>query len=124
VPNIKELKGEIFREAHETTYSIHQGGNKMYQDLKATCWWYGIKRDVAEYITLYDTCQRVKAEHQRSNGLLQPLQMPEWKWKEIDMDFIMGLPRSQSRYDSLLVIVDQLAKVAHFMPVKTIYTRL
>jgi hypothetical protein len=44
VPNVNELKDKILREAHESTYSIHQGGNKMYHDLKATYWWYGIKR--------------------------------------------------------------------------------
>jgi hypothetical protein len=64
VPNVKELKEKIFREAHESAYSIHPGGNKMYHDLKATYWWYGMKRDVAEYVALCDTCQRVKAQHQ------------------------------------------------------------
>jgi hypothetical protein len=48
--------------------------------------------------------------------------VPEWKWKEIAMDFIVGLPRSQSGYDSIWVIVDQLTKVAHFIPVKTTYS--
>jgi hypothetical protein len=64
VPNVKQLKDKILREAHESPYSIHPGGNKMYHDLKATYWWYGMKRDVAEYVALYDTCQRVKAKHQ------------------------------------------------------------
>jgi hypothetical protein len=56
VPNIKELKDKILREAHESAYSIHPGGNKLYHDLKATYWWYGIKRDVTEYVALCDTC--------------------------------------------------------------------
>jgi hypothetical protein len=64
VPNVKELKAKILRKAHESAYSIHPGGNKMYQDLKATYWWYGIKRDVVEYVALCDTCQKVKVEHQ------------------------------------------------------------
>jgi hypothetical protein len=56
VPSIKELKDKIIREAHESDYSIHPRGNKMYHDLKATYWWYGMKRDVAEYVTLCDSC--------------------------------------------------------------------
>jgi hypothetical protein len=64
VPNVKKLKDKILCEAHELAYSIHPGGNKMYQDLKATYWWYGMKRVVAEYVALCDTCQQVKAEHQ------------------------------------------------------------
>jgi hypothetical protein len=94
----------------------------MYHDPKATYWWYGMKRDVAEYVALCDTCQRVKAEHQRPAGLLQPLQVPEWKWEEIAMDFVMGLPRTQSGYDSIWVIVDRLIKAAHFIPIKTTYS--
>jgi hypothetical protein len=56
VPNIKELKVKILREAHEFAYSIHPRGNRMYHDLKATYWWYDMKRDVAEYVALCDTC--------------------------------------------------------------------
>jgi hypothetical protein len=89
VPNIKGLKDKIFREAHESTYSIHPGGNKMYHDIKATYWWYGMKRDIAKYVSLCDTAQRVETKHQRHAGLLQPLQVPEWKWEEIAIDFAM-----------------------------------
>jgi hypothetical protein len=60
VSNVKELKERILREAHESAYSIHPGGNKMYNDLKATYRWYSMKRDNAEYVALCDTCQRVK----------------------------------------------------------------
>jgi hypothetical protein len=64
VPNVKDLKEKILCEAHESPYSIHPRGNKMYHDLKATYWWYGMKRDVAEYVALCDTCLRVKSKHQ------------------------------------------------------------
>jgi hypothetical protein len=93
----------------------------MYQDLKQKYWWYGLKRDVAAHVAMCDVCQRVKAEHQRPTGLLHPLKIPGWKWKEIGMDFITGLPRTSKGYDSIWVIVDRLTKVAHFIPVKTTY---
>jgi hypothetical protein len=64
VPNIKELKDKILCEAHESAYSIYSRGNRMYHDLKATYWWYGLKRDVAEYVAPCNNCQQVKAEHQ------------------------------------------------------------
>jgi hypothetical protein len=57
VPTVKELKDKVLCETHESAYSIHLGGNKMYHDLKATYWWYGMKRDVTKYVTLCDTCQ-------------------------------------------------------------------
>ena len=93
----------------------------MYLDLKEKYWWYGLKRDVAEYVALFDTCQRVKVEYQRPAGLLQPMKILEWKWEEVGMDFIVGLSCTQRGYDSICVIVDRLTKVAHFLPVKTTY---
>jgi hypothetical protein len=68
-----------------------------------------------------DVCQRVKVEHQRPAGLLHTLKIPEWKWEEIGMDFIVGLPRTPARYDSIWVIMDRLTKVAHFISLKTNY---
>jgi hypothetical protein len=68
-----------------------------------------------------DTCQRTKAEHQKPVGLLQPLPVPKWKWEEIGMDFVTGLPRTQKGNDSIWVIIDRLTKVAHFIPVKTTF---
>jgi hypothetical protein len=73
VPEDKTIREAILSEAHESAYSIHPRSTKMYLDLKEKYWWYGLKRDVAEYVALCDTCQRVKAEHQRLAGLLQPM---------------------------------------------------
>ncbi|WVZ81101.1 hypothetical protein U9M48_028517 [Paspalum notatum var. saurae] len=84
VANIKSIRDLILKEAHETAYSIHPGSEKMYQDLKQKFWWYVMKREVAEYVVLCDICQRVKAEHQKPAGLLQPLKITEWKWEEIE----------------------------------------
>jgi hypothetical protein len=91
--------------------------------LKQKYWWYGLKRDVAAHVAKCDVCQRVKAEQQRPARLLHPLKIPEWKWEEIGMDFIVGLPRTLAGYDSIWVIMDRLTKVAHFIPVRTNYTR-
>nr|GEU46592.1 putative reverse transcriptase domain-containing protein [Tanacetum cinerariifolium] len=61
---------------------------------------------------------KVKAEHQKSSGLLQKPEILEWKWEKITMDFVSGLPRTPSGYDSIWVIVDRLTKSAHFLPMK------
>jgi hypothetical protein len=57
VPSIDELKQLILKEAHNTPYSIHPGGTKMYQDLKEQFWWHGMKREIAFYIARCDVCQ-------------------------------------------------------------------
>ncbi|WVZ75537.1 LOW QUALITY PROTEIN: hypothetical protein U9M48_023580 [Paspalum notatum var. saurae] len=111
VPNVDSIRKLILSEAHDTAYYIHPGSTKMYYDLKERFWWNGMKRAVAEYVAICDTCQRVKAEHQRPAGLLQPLKVPEWKWEEITMDFIVGLPRTQKCYNSIWVVVDRLTKL-------------
>jgi hypothetical protein len=80
-----------------------------------------MKKEIAQYVARCDTCQRTKAEHQKPPGLLQPFPVPEWKWEEIGMDFVTGLPRTQKGNDSIWVIIDHLTKVAHFIPVKTTF---
>jgi len=121
VPKDFELRKQIFDEAHTSQLSIHHGSNKMYQDLKQQFWWTRMKREIAKYVSECDICRRVKASHLRPAGTLQPLSIPEWKWEDISMDFIVGLPRTQKGYDSIWVIVDRLTKAAHFLPVKTTY---
>ena len=68
-------------------------------------------------------CQRVKAEYHHLAGILQPNLIPSWKWNIISMDFIVGLPLTPRQHDAIMVIVDQLTKVAHFSPVKSSYTK-
>jgi hypothetical protein len=80
-----------------------------------------MKKEIAQYVARCDTCQQTKAEHQKPAGLLQPLPIPEWKWEEIGMDFVTGLPRTQKGNDSIWVIIDRLTKVTHFILVKTTF---
>jgi len=92
----------------------------MYQDLKPLFWWTKMKKEIAAFVARCDNCYRVKAVHMKA-GLLQPLSIPGWKWEEVSMDFISGLPTSVKGYDSIWVIVDHLTKVARFIPVRTDY---
>jgi hypothetical protein len=80
-----------------------------------------MKADIARFVAHCDTCQRIKAEHQKPAGLLQPLPIPVWKWDEVGMDFVVGFPKTQKGHDSIWVIVEQLTKIAHFLPVRTTY---
>ncbi|KAK8701276.1 hypothetical protein V6N13_019666 [Hibiscus sabdariffa] len=122
VPDDEELKQAILKEAHSSPYAMHPGGDKMYQNLKERYRWFGMKKDISDYVAKCLTCQQVKAEHQHPSGLLQPIKIPEWKWERITMDFVVGLPLTPSKKDSVWVIVDRLTKSAHFIPVRKNYT--
>jgi hypothetical protein len=65
-----------------------------------------MKREIAKYVSECDICQRVKASHLKTASILQPLPIPSWKWEDISMDFIVGLPNTSQRHDSIWVIVD------------------
>jgi hypothetical protein len=119
VPKDFELCRKIIHEAHCSRYSIHPRTNKMYQDLKNNFWWTRMKREIVKYVVGCDICRRIKTDHLRRAGNLQPLSIPEWKWEDTCMDFIVGLPRTSRGYDSIWVIVDRLTKSAHFIPVCT-----
>ncbi|XP_052736657.1 uncharacterized protein LOC128197864 [Vigna angularis] len=77
----------------------------------------GMKRDMAHFVASCLTCQKAKVEHQRPGGLLQPLEIPEWKWDSIAMDFVTHLPRTIRKHDAIWVIVDRLTKSAHFLAI-------
>jgi hypothetical protein len=114
-----ELCRKIMDEAHRSRYSIHPGTNKMYQDFKKNFWWTRMKREIAKYVSECDTSRRVKADHLRLTENLQPLSIPEWKWENIYMDFIVGFPRTSHGYNSIWVIMNCLTTLAHFIPIST-----
>ena len=80
-----------------------------------------MKKEITAYVARCDTCSSVKADHLKLARLLQPLSVLGWKWEEISMDFIVGLPTTQKGFASIWVIVDRLTKSTHFIPVKTNY---
>ena len=90
-------KNKIMEEAHDTKYSVHPGGTKMYWDLREVYWWIGMKREIVKFVAQCLTCQKVKAEHSRPVGPLQPLPILEWKWEHVTMDCVPSLPRTPNR---------------------------
>ncbi|GKV13390.1 hypothetical protein SLEP1_g24400 [Rubroshorea leprosula] len=119
VPRDHALRHEIMGDAHNTSYTVHPGSTKMYRDLRNTFWWRNMKREIDKFVSQCLTCQKVKVEHQRLLWKLQPLPIPQWKWKNITMDFVMGLLRTLKGNDSIWVIVDRMTKSAHFLPYQT-----
>jgi hypothetical protein len=115
VPKNPELRKKILDEAQLSKFSMHPGSNKMYHDLRSLYWWTRMKREIAKYVSECDTCQRIKASHLKVAGTLQPLPIPSWKWEDICMDFIMGVPSTSRHHDSIWVIADRLTKTAHFL---------
>jgi hypothetical protein len=73
VPKNDELRRKILDEAHQSKLSIHLGSNKMYHDLCQLYWWPNMKQDITRYIAKCDICGRVKVDHLRTSGFLQPL---------------------------------------------------
>ncbi|KAJ8637477.1 hypothetical protein MRB53_011744 [Persea americana] len=116
VPAQEDLKQVVMFEAHHTRYYVHPGSTKMYRNLKGRSWWNNMKREIASYVSSCLTCQRVKFEHKKPPGLLHPLYIPKWKWEDLTMDFVSGLPRTRRQHDAIWVIVDRLTKSAHFLP--------
>ncbi|GJT49880.1 putative reverse transcriptase domain-containing protein [Tanacetum coccineum] len=103
LPCYGDLRTVIMHESHKSKYSIHPGSDKMYQDMKKLYWWPNMKADIATYVNKCLTCAKVKAEHQRPSGLLVQPKIPEWKWDNITMDFVMKLPKTSQGYDTIWV---------------------
>jgi len=110
IPDNNDLKKLILEESHRSSLSIHPGATKKL------FWWSGLKRDVAQFVYACLTYQKSKVEHQKPTGLLTPLDVPEWKWDSIFMDFVTSLPNTPRGHDLIWVVVDRLTKSAHFIP--------
>ena len=79
VPKDEVLKKEILEEAHRFKYTIHPDSDKMYQDLRGLYWSDNMKNEIAQYVQTCLVCQQVKTKYQKPSGLLQHLEIPEWK---------------------------------------------
>ncbi|KAL5563636.1 hypothetical protein UlMin_033383 [Ulmus minor] len=113
IPNDEELRKQLLEDAHTTPYSVHPGATKMYKDMKQGFWWSGMKKDVANYIAKCLVCQKIKAEHQCPTGVLQSIEIPEWKWEQISMDFVVGLPKTTNGYDARIFYLSR-SLIRHF----------
>ena len=96
VPNEDGLGNQIFAESHESHYLIHPVSTKMYLDLREVFLWEGLK-DIANFVSKCPNFQQVKAEYQKLGGLLSEIQVPTRNFKT-NMDFEVGLPRTQKQY--------------------------
>ncbi|GJZ17308.1 reverse transcriptase domain-containing protein [Tanacetum coccineum] len=93
IPCFGDLRGLIMHESHKSKYSVHPGSDKMYQDLK-------------------------KLPNPNPSGLFVQPVIPVWKWENITMDFVTKLPKTSTGQVTIWVIIDQLTKSAHFLPMK------
>nr|GEW84880.1 hypothetical protein [Tanacetum cinerariifolium] len=96
LPCYGDLRTLIMHESYKSKYSVHPVSYKMYQDMKVLYWWPNMKSDIATYVSKCLTCLRVKAKHQKPSRLLVQLEIPQWKWDNITMDFVTKPPRTHS----------------------------
>jgi len=115
VPKDERLRTEIVRLHHDTPVGGHGGQWKTVELVTHNFWWLGVTKEVKQYMEGYDACQRNKNRTEQPAGKLMPNSIPEKPWMHILADFITKLPLAQG-YDSILVVVDQLMKIVHFIP--------
>ncbi|GJW80359.1 putative reverse transcriptase domain-containing protein [Tanacetum coccineum] len=126
LPCYGRIEVVIMHESHKLKYFIHPGSEKMYQDMKKLYWWPNMKADIATYVSKCLTCAKVKAEHQRPSVLLVQPDIPQWKWANITMDFVMKLPKSMKGIDPLEKLPRMYLKevaTRHGIPVSIICDR-
>ena len=93
----------------------------MYHDLKQIYFWDGMKKDISEYVAKRPNCQQVKEEYIKTGGKTQIIEVQTWKQEAINMDMLVGIPRTRRQHDSIQIIMDRLTKSTNFIPVKSNY---
>ena len=109
------------KEPHKALYYAHPGVKKMYADMKNLFFWEGLKHDIVHFVTKCLECQWVKVDRHHPIGLLQLHDIPMLKWEVIYMDFVVDFPLTSHRYNVVLLVVDKLTKISHFILVKDTY---
>lgn len=115
------LRRDLLTYFHADSIGGHSGIHPTFKRLASFFYWKRMEKDVRAFVRECTICQRFKPELVASPGLLQPLPIPEYVWSELSMDFISGLPKSYAK-TTILVVVDRLSKVAHFMALKHPFT--
>jgi len=115
VPKDEKLRAEIIRLYHDMPIGGHGGQWKTVELVTRNFWWSGVTKEVKRYVEGCDTCQQNKNRTEQPAGKLMPNSIPEKPWTHISADFITKLPLAQG-YDLILVVVDKLTKMVHFIP--------
>lgn len=118
VPNADGLRTECLKLCHDMPWAGHPGVTKTLKLLQRFFWWPSMRADVERYVRECHSCQTVKSRNELPHGLLEPLPIPEAPWESMSMDFITALPESVRGHDTIMVVVDRLTKLAHFIPMK------
>lgn len=122
VPDISDIKDQIFSDSHSTPYAGHFGVNKTMANISKSFWWPNMKNDVTERIRKCEACQRNKGSQKAPAGLLQPLPIPTKQWASVGVDFVVALPLTTTGFDAICVFVDRLTKMVHLCPTHTTCT--
>ena len=122
IPDVPSVKQKILQEIHAVPYAGHLGYQKTLKKLQEHFYWPDHTVDVRDFVLGCGVCQEEKSVHRLPAGLLEPLTLPEQKWADISMDFIMGLPKSEEGYDGILTVVDRATKMVHLVAVNQTIT--
>ncbi|KAJ8559143.1 hypothetical protein ON010_g8306 [Phytophthora cinnamomi] len=118
LPVIDELISGVLFEFHDVECYGHPGVDRTLRLVEQHYYWRHMVRSVRAYVKSCEVCQRTKARNTKPPGLLQSQPIPRGRWTHVAMDFIVALPKCRSNCDSVLVVIDQLTKRAHFVACK------
>jgi len=110
-----QVRLQLLKQHHDCIIAGHTGRDKTQLKLSRYFYWPGMSKSVKEFVKSCDRCQRVKGGQTKA-GLLQSLPIPEQPWRDISMDFIMGLPLTCRGHSAALTFVDRLTKCVHVIP--------
>ena len=116
VPTLPEFMSHVLYRNHDHVTAGHRGEKKTYRALSRHYYWPGMHTYTTEYVASCVECRRSKSLSRKPAGLLQPLFIPSRRWSHVSLDFITDLPRTTAGHDCILVLVDSLSKMAHFIP--------
>jgi hypothetical protein len=114
VPDHDELKLKLLEHVHDLPVAGHPGRGKTLELLQREYYWPNMHNTIRRYVASCHTCRRAKTSRETYNGLLKPLPVPDRRWKDISVDFVVDLPASKG-CTNIMVVVDRLSKMRHLI---------
>ena len=121
VPDNEEVQREIIHVHHNHPAAGHPERVATYELISRNYWWPNMKKVIARYLSNSDTCARIKPVRNKPYRQLKPLEIPVRRWNSVSMDCIVGLLESNG-YNAILVVVDKLSQMAHYIPTSEMVT--
>jgi hypothetical protein len=118
IPDHKGLRQAILFEHHHPPWAGHRGYKPTEHLVQRLYWWPAMQSDIQQYVSKCPKCRANKPSSKKPSCIAKSLPTPERPWLRVSLDWMTDFKVTKHGFDSILVVVNYLTKLAHFSPTR------